>query len=203
MTSTKPSAYDLHCYIEQHRKPDDILYAVVDGARDYRLALASRDVLGEPLRPLFFKAPRHMDRVGPYVVRITPGKRYPDYLKLWAERMGDNAGILLLSPAWPKAMVGHLRALFRVRDEKGKMFFFRYYDPRVLRTYLPTCTARECRDFFGPVRSFFVEGEEANTMNHYRIGKAAVHLENESITDTGQGNAWPESADCQDVDLPV
>ena len=70
-----PTAYDLHCFIQQHRQPGDILYSVVDAARDYRLAIASRDLLGEPLRPLFSKAPRHMERVGPYLARIECGNR--------------------------------------------------------------------------------------------------------------------------------
>ncbi len=179
--SNKPNAYDLHCFIEHHRQPGDILYSVVDAAKDYRLAMASRDLLGEPLRPLFVKAPHHMDRVGPYMARIQCCNRYPDYLKLWAERLGDNGGILLLSSAWPKAIYSHLRSIFKVYDETGAMFYFRFYDPRVLRTYLPTCTAKEGRQFFGPIRSILVEGEEEGIMLHYRNGKAAVQMDTESI----------------------
>ena len=44
-----------------------------------------------------------------------------------------------------------------VQDEGGQEYFFRYYDPRVLRKYLPTCTPEEVRSFFGPVRSFIAE----------------------------------------------
>lgn len=179
--SSKPSAYDLHCYLEQHKQPGDILYSVVDAAKDYRLALASRDLLGEPLRPLFVDAPGHMDRVGPYLARIPCTNRYPDYMKLWADRMGDNGGILLLSSAWPKAIWSHLRTIFKVCDEKGDLFYFRFYDPRVIRTYLPTCTAKECRAFFGPVRRIFVEGEAAGVMNQYHAGQAAVQIEEEPI----------------------
>ena len=179
--SSKPNAYDLHCFIEQHKQPGDILYSVVDAAKDYRLAMASRDLLGEPLRPLFIKAPHHMERVGPYMARIQCTNRYPDYMKLWADRLGDNGGILLLSSAWPKAIYSHLRSIFKVYDETGAMFYFRFYDPRVLRTYLPTCTAKEGRQFFGPIRSILVEGEEAGIMQHFRNGKAAVQMDTEPI----------------------
>lgn len=178
---SKPSAYDLHCYIEQHKQPGDILYAVVDAAKDYRLAIASRDLLGEPLRPLFVKAPRHMERVGPYMARIQCGNRYPDYMKLWAERLGDNGGILLLSSAWPKVVHSHLRSIFKVYDETGAMFYFRFYDPRVLRAYLPTCTAKEGRQFFGPIRSLLVEDETVGVMRNYRNGQAAVQMDAELI----------------------
>ena len=190
---SRPSAYDLHCYLEQHQQAGDILYAVVDAAKDYRLALASRDLLGEPLRPLFANAPGHMDRVGPYLARIKGTGRYREYLKLWADRLGDNGGIFLVSNAWPQATLSHLRTIFKVYDEAGAMFYFRYYDPRVIREYLPTCTARECRTFFGPIRSILVESEEVGMMHHYRSGQAAVHLETEAILDTGCGDAWPES----------
>ena len=36
---------------------------------------------------------------------------------------------------------------------------FRYYDPRVLRPYLPTCTETELDFVFGPVQRFLVEAE--------------------------------------------
>ena len=47
-----------------------------------------------------------------------------------------------------------------MRDESGHPMFFRFYDPRVLRTYLPTCTVAELRLIFGPVEAFLLEGEE-------------------------------------------
>ena len=53
----------------------------------------------------------------------------------------------------------HFRQFLRVRDEAGREFFFRFYDPRVLRVYLPTCNSEELRTFFGPVELFSMEGE--------------------------------------------
>lgn len=176
-----PNAYDLHQYLNQFMKPDDTLYAVVDAAQDYRLAMGSRNILGEPLRPLFTKAPYFMERVGPYLVRLKCSNRYPEYMQRWTERLGSNTGILLISSAWPKQMRSHLRDIFKVYDERGGMFYFRFYDPRVIRPYLPTCTAKECRAFFGPIRSIFVEGEEPGIMHHYRAGQAAVQMEKDVI----------------------
>lgn len=178
---SRPDAYELHQYFEHHRKPGEHLYAVVDAARDYRLAVAPRDMLDEPLRPLFQNAPYFMERVGPYLARISCSDRYPEYMRLWAERLGDNAGIFFLSSAWPKTVRAHLRSIFKVYDEKKAMFYFRFYDPRVIRTYLPTCTAKECREFFGPIRSIFVEGPTLPVMHHYRVGQAAIHLEEEDV----------------------
>jgi len=180
---SKPSAYELHEYLEHRRKPSDILYAVVDAAQDYRLAVGARDILGEPLRPLFVKAPHFMTRKGPYLVRIKCTNRYPEYMQLWAECLGRNAGILFFSSAWPKSLREHLRSIFKVYDDQGAMFYFRFYDPRVLRTYLPTCTIKECREFFGPIRSIFAEGPDPSQMNHYQVGQSAIHLEEDCVGD--------------------
>jgi hypothetical protein len=51
-----------------------------------------------------------------------------------------------------------------VYDAKGTPFYFRYYDPRVLRVYLPTCNASELQILFGPVARYYVEGKAGNQM---------------------------------------
>ncbi len=54
----------------------------------------------------------------------------------------------------------HLRRFLLVEDdETGERFFFRFYDPRTLRVFLPTCTPRQREDFFGEVACWFAEGE--------------------------------------------
>jgi hypothetical protein len=41
---------------------------------------------------------------------------------------------------------------------------FRYYDPRVLRVYLPTCNAEELATVFGPIETFWTEGSDPATL---------------------------------------
>ena len=48
----------------------------------------------------------------------------------------------------------------RVTDESGRKLLFRYYDPRVLPIYLPTCTNDELTTIFGPVDRFVTETED-------------------------------------------
>ena len=38
--------------------------------------------------------------------------------------------------------------------------YFRFYDPRVLRIFLPTCDAAQLKEFFGPVAHFICEDED-------------------------------------------
>ena len=56
----------------------------------------------------------------------------------------------------------NFRKFLSVEGPEGEEWYFRYYDPRVLGTYLETCTAGELQNFFGPVEGFeVVEGEVA------------------------------------------
>jgi hypothetical protein len=41
---------------------------------------------------------------------------------------------------------------------------FRYYDPRVLRAFLPTCNAGELKTLFGDVDQFFIESKEVGAL---------------------------------------
>ena len=54
-------------------------------------------------------------------------------------------------------------------DEDGAVFYFRFYDPRVMRLYLPTCLEKELRTVFGPVRAFFIEAENDEEFEEFRF----------------------------------
>jgi hypothetical protein len=41
---------------------------------------------------------------------------------------------------------------------------FRYYDPRVLSVYLPTCNPEEVTSLFGPVSRFLMESDGVAAM---------------------------------------
>src|SRR5262249_54263324 len=51
----------------------------------------------------------------------------------------DAWGIYLTCDQPFEAVRKHLRRFLLVTDEEGEELYFRYYDPRVLRVYLPTC----------------------------------------------------------------
>jgi hypothetical protein len=96
------------------------------------------------------------------------------FLEHWAEALGSNAGILFESPGELEDVYRHLRGIFVVTDEEGQEFFFRYYDPRILRTYLPTCTPDELREFFGPVKCWIAEDEKAEGYCIYELCDGAL-----------------------------
>lgn len=45
-------------------------------------------------------------------------------------------------------------------ENDGRKVYFRYYDPNILRIFLPTCDPEQSAVFFGPVRAFTAEDPE-------------------------------------------
>ena len=78
----------------------------------------------------------------------------------FAHGWGQAWGVFCYSAATPDDLLRHLRRFLKVGLEQGKPFYFRFYDPRVLRAFLPTCDAQQLRLFFGPIEYFWVEDED-------------------------------------------
>lgn len=102
----------------------------------------------------------------PYLVRLQPENDFTDWLltKGW----GRHWGIFAIADADLQGMRQHFRRLLTVYDEKGKPLLFRFYDPRVMRVYLPTCNAAELSAVFGSVISYVVEDENPAAFLHFR-----------------------------------
>lgn len=137
------------------------VYAVVDGAKVPLLldVLEEHEFEGSCLLP--GRLEPDVAAVAPYVVQLEPGSRLTEWL------LGDywdaDALIVLRAELGPGPVVKHLRGLTVAKLPDGARAYFRFYDPRVLRAYLPTCTEEEQAVFFGEVaQSFWVDaGTEA------------------------------------------
>jgi hypothetical protein len=83
-----------------------------------------------------------------------------------------NWGVFMAAPKSVtfRDMRQHFRPHLRVRGPMGQMMFFRYYDPRVLRSVLPTFDASQRAAFFGPVDTFFVAAGVADRMIRFDRG---------------------------------
>jgi hypothetical protein len=46
----------------------------------------------------------------------------------------------------------HFRKFLLVEGSRGRKMYFRFYDPRVLQTFLRRCNDTELIEFFGPIR---------------------------------------------------
>jgi hypothetical protein len=63
---------------------------------------------------------------------------------------------LLESPADIHMLATHFRKFIYLTIE-GQEYFFRFYDPRVLEKFLPTCNKDQIREFFGLIQYFIAE----------------------------------------------
>jgi len=142
------------------------VFAILDGARDPRIygAVDGTRLLKDCLYS--GDLPWQMQMTAPYLVQLDREDRFTRYIV--ANGWGASWGVFLRTETGIKQLRRHLRQFLRVRDEAGKRLIFRYYDPRVLRVYLPTCTPAELETFFGPVSAFVMEGENSAEILEFR-----------------------------------
>lgn len=138
------------------------LYAVLDGASD-RSVVESVYTLHPPFECLYSGdlAP-DLAECAPYLVEVKPGHAFTGWLmeSCW----GKSRGIYIEAECDIRQMRKHLRSLLLVQDPDGKTLYFRFYDPRVLRVFLPTCTPDEQSRIFGPARWIAMEDESPDRL---------------------------------------
>ncbi|MCF0060627.1 DUF4123 domain-containing protein [Dyadobacter chenwenxiniae] len=76
------------------------------------------------------------------------------------EGWGNSWGLWVESNAEFEELYKHFRRFLMVQTEDGQELYFRFYDPRVLRIFLPTCDQDQLAEFFGPVSQFVMEDED-------------------------------------------
>lgn len=138
--------------------PSDVkVFAILDGAQDDRISYEVDSTFCEHDCLYAGNLPVALQRAAPYLVQLERDDRLARWLI--ENGWGRSWGLFARCDIGLKTLRKHLRGLLRVKDERGNRLVFRYYDPRVLRVYLPTCTASELRSVFGPVHSFVMEAD--------------------------------------------
>jgi len=151
-------------------------WAVLDGASVPGLVRAIHTHGAESACLFAGKLEPSMARVAPYLVRLEEDASFTRWL---LERgWGRHWGVFLRSAASLDALRKHLRRFLMVKDPAGKTVQFRWYDPRVLRIYLPTCIEVEVEALFGSVvASYGVESEDAQELLVFTPDAAPPRLE--------------------------
>jgi hypothetical protein len=150
------SRYDA---IERHfwpAGPSRDMWMIVDCARDqkriFRFLLACH--LEQSCLYSGSIAPA-LEMAAPYLLQLEHQNQ--ETRRLIELSWGNNWGVFLRSPTNMTNLRRHLRKFLIVQDPTGRRAAFRYYDPRILRAYLPTCTSEELRTVFGPIEVFWTE----------------------------------------------
>ena len=146
-------------------------HALLDGARDPAIVpllestSANYECLYDGLLP-----PR-LARVAPYIVDLEQSEKVTSWYR--QHGWGNACGILISSSASLATLRRHFRTLAYALTPEGKKVLFRYYDPRVARTFLPTCSEEQLATVFGPIDRFVIEREDGSSgrIYEYRRGE--------------------------------
>jgi hypothetical protein len=145
------------------------IYMLLDAARDQRIYTRLIE-LGEGIlaRSLYQgDIGESLAHVSPYLLALQEGE--PNACWFAEAGFGQSWGLFIAAPIGFDELRRHLRKFNIVYREDGVPLVFRFYDPRVLRHFLPTCTSDELRRFFGPIESFFAETEEADALVRFTL----------------------------------
>jgi hypothetical protein len=144
---------------------------VLDCARDpaiYRALMASR----LEFRCLYSgPVPRELELVAPHLVELPYGHRLAT--QWFDEGLGRSWGVLLQTDD-PANLRHQLRKLLKVRGPDGRNLLFRWYDPRVLRAFLPTADAPQLLAFFGDVTAWIAEDGAGGLVHFSRDVRGAL-----------------------------
>ena len=151
-------------------------YAILDAARD--------DLIYPKLAPFgpedlcLYRGDKAIElaAVAPYLVNLQRDDSFTQWLLV--NGWGKSWGIFLQSSASFEELHRHFRKFLMAHDEEGTPLYFRYYDPRVLRVYLPTCNPSELRILFGPVDHYWVEGREETRLIQFSVKAGSPVVEN-------------------------
>jgi hypothetical protein len=160
----------------ENRQP---LFAVLDSARDTRI-LPIVNGAAEQHQSLFEGAKgEKLTTAAPYLVALPTGSKL---LNQVIEHWGQSWGVFLTSRAPFSEVRRHFRRFLLVKSGEGRQLYFRFYDPRVLRVYLPSCKPVEAGEFFGPVTSYLAEAEEPGTLLEFTFADAECRMQRQPVT---------------------
>ncbi|MBL8896540.1 MAG: DUF4123 domain-containing protein [Planctomycetes bacterium] len=144
------------------RDPSASTFAVLDGARIEKLASALETHGAEAQCLLAGKLSPSVARTAPYLVRLERDASFTTWL---LERgWGKSYGVFVRATLELGTLRRHLKRFLVVAGPDGQRLFFRFYDPRVLRLYLPTLNAEEMAQVFGPVRAYAMESADGREL---------------------------------------
>ncbi|EHR70506.1 hypothetical protein BurJ1DRAFT_1639 [Burkholderiales bacterium JOSHI_001] len=148
-------------------------FAILDGAQNPQLL----DWLYAPQAPQFEclfagELEPDMAEVAPYLVHLLPQTPFAD--QLLGANWSPNFGLLLTSGAELPRVWRHLRQHTMIYGPDLEPLYFRFYDPRVLRGFLPGCNPQQLQGFFGCVDFIFSEGADGGPAQAWSLAEGKL-----------------------------
>jgi hypothetical protein len=70
-----------------------------------------------------------------------------------------------------------------VQDENDEELYFRFYDPRVLRMFIPTCDRAQLSEFFGEIDYFITQDEDPDFALKFSLVQGTLSIEKINYAD--------------------
>jgi len=154
-------------------EPEQHCFAVLDGAAFEGVPALLRRLGTEHVCLMRGEIDPELAQVAPYLVALPADGAFADHLL--EHGWGQAWGIVVRSSCDFRTVRMHLRQLLEVWDPDGRPLFFRFYDPRVLRIFLPTCDDEQLGQLFDDVvESFFVESEDGGGLERFSLGSGGL-----------------------------
>jgi len=127
------------------------LYAILD-ACDAAVVPPKVNELGEENGVSLYRGEAEEDywAIAPYLVRVDASVLDWIVTTLWEEPWS----IFVVAGADLETLRTHFRKFLTAQMPDGEKVYFRFYDPRVIQQFLPTCNDAELGEFFGSVQKF-------------------------------------------------
>ena len=151
-----------------NKSVEPIVYAVLDGSRNKKIYPLLKEAKQNFSCLYEGELNYELTLAAPYIVRLDKKSEFTRELIL--QSWGNSWGIFAITyaPATLISVRRNCRKSAYVLDENKRKLLFRYYDPRVLRTYLPGCQKDEAAKFFGPVSEYIVESDNKRKLHRFR-----------------------------------
>ena len=140
------------------------------------------------------RAEEDLSGVAPYLFSVKPDSEFAAWYM--AEGWGESWGVPLFANAAFEDVYKHFRKFLMVKTEDGEQLYFRFYDPRVLRIFLPTCDTEQLKDMFGPIRHYITETEEnKNSYTQFWIENSTLLSKTHSLLQEQSQKSMEEKTD--------
>lgn len=159
--ATPPAASLQDRMLKMLREQPEPLYAILDAARDPLILTLLRTQCPEPYQSLYEGLEgEQLAAAAPYLVRLPPQSPFLETLVRLG--WGKSWGVFLTCHEPFAEVRQHLRRFLIVETAEGQRLYFRFYDPRVLRVFLPSCQPEERKAFLGQATCYLLEDDQGS-----------------------------------------
>ena len=144
--------------VQDEETPPLRAYTLLDASQSSDIPICLEG-FSNPARCLFDgEAFEDLAEVAPWLVELT---RYSDVWDWFVEDgYGNNWGILIHSRLELPRLKTQLKKYLKIDDGEGDVYYFKYYRPEHLNTYLPQFRGDELVRFMKGIEAFYTEDQE-------------------------------------------